>query len=236
MKYILFDLDGTLLPMDQDAFVREYFKAIAAHLAPHGLEPKRLINTILKGTAAMVKNDGAAANAEVFWKCYTDEYGGRLSDEQYFDEFYRTEFDAAKSSCGLHPDAAATVKQLKKLGYKLVLASNPIFPEIAHKRRMAWAGVDPDDFILITAYENMRYCKPNPDYYRQICDLIGATPADCLMVGNDVGEDMVASTVGMKVFLLPDQIINPNNADTSSYPQGDYSALLSYVQAEFPLS
>ena len=55
------------------------------------------------------------------------------------------------------------------------------------------------------------------------------------MVGNDVGEDMVASTVGMKVFLLPDQIINPKNADISSYPQGDHSALLSYVQAEFPI-
>lgn len=235
MKYILFDLDGTLLPMDPDAFVTQYFKAIAAHLAPHGLEPKRLINTILKGTAAMVKNDGTTTNAQAFWKAYSDEYGGRLSDEQYFDEFYRTKFVAAQSACGFYPDAAATVKQLKNLGYKLVLASNPIFPEIAHRKRMEWAGVDPDDFILITAYENMRYCKPNPDYYRQICELIGALPSDCLMVGNDVGEDMLASTLGMKVFLLPDQLINKNDADISVYPQGDHSALLAYAQASFPI-
>ena len=36
---ILFDLDGTLLPMDNDAFTRGYFKLLAARLAPLGYEP-----------------------------------------------------------------------------------------------------------------------------------------------------------------------------------------------------
>lgn len=57
---ILFDLDGTLLPMDNDEFTRGYFKLLAAKMAPLGYEPKRLVDAVWTGTAAMVKNDGLA--------------------------------------------------------------------------------------------------------------------------------------------------------------------------------
>ena len=55
---ILFDLDGTLLPMDQDAFTEYYFKLLAGKMAPLGYEPKQLIAAVWDGTKAMVKNDG----------------------------------------------------------------------------------------------------------------------------------------------------------------------------------
>jgi hypothetical protein len=48
---ILFDLDGTLLPMDNEAFTKGYFKLLAAKLAPHGYEPKQLVDAIWAGTA-----------------------------------------------------------------------------------------------------------------------------------------------------------------------------------------
>ena len=54
---VLFDLDGTLLPMDQDLFTKGYFKLLAAKLAPYGYEPKQLIDAVWAGTAAMLKND-----------------------------------------------------------------------------------------------------------------------------------------------------------------------------------
>lgn len=55
---ILFDLDGTLLPMDQELFIKTYFKALAARFAPLGYDPQKLINGVWKGTQAMVKNTG----------------------------------------------------------------------------------------------------------------------------------------------------------------------------------
>ena len=64
---VLFDLDGTLLPMDQDIFVKDYFGRIAAKVAPAGYDPRQLIDTIWRGTAAMVKNDGSKTNERVFW-------------------------------------------------------------------------------------------------------------------------------------------------------------------------
>ena len=53
---VLFDLDGTLLPMDQDEFTNGYFGLLMAKIAPKGYEPKKTIDAVWAGTAAMVKN------------------------------------------------------------------------------------------------------------------------------------------------------------------------------------
>ena len=75
IKAVLFDLDGTLLPMDQDVFVKAYFSGIAAKLAPFGYEPKALIDAIWAGTVKMIKNDGRITNEEAFWNCFISVYG-----------------------------------------------------------------------------------------------------------------------------------------------------------------
>ena len=72
---ILFDLDGTLLPMDQDVFVKSYFKELAIKLIPHGYDPKTLTDAIWGGTAAMVKNDGSRLNKDAFWEFFCRIYG-----------------------------------------------------------------------------------------------------------------------------------------------------------------
>ena len=59
VKAVLFDLDGTLLPMDQDQFVMSYFMGLAKWLAPKGYEPGKLKEVFWAGVAAMVKNDGS---------------------------------------------------------------------------------------------------------------------------------------------------------------------------------
>ena len=50
------------------------------------------------------------------------------------------------------------------------------------------------------------------------------------MVGNDVTEDMVTETLGMKVFLLTNDLINLEGKDISVYPQGGYDDLLAFVK------
>ena len=50
LRYILFDLDGTLLPMDQDIFVKAYFGGLAKHMIPYGYDPEALVQTIWKST------------------------------------------------------------------------------------------------------------------------------------------------------------------------------------------
>ena len=227
---ILFDLDGTLLPMDQEKFVNGYFKMLAAKLVPYGYEPQQLINAILAGIEAMIKNDRSQLNEDAFWKRFVDIYGDKvLADKPVFEDFYKNEFQDARSFCGFNPKAAETVRLLKDKGYRVVLATNPLFPSIATESRIRWAGLEPSEFDLYTTYENTSYCKPNLDYYRDILKRINCRPEECLMVGNDVGEDMVVEALGMQVFLLTDCLINTQKKDITAYPHGSFEQLLSML-------
>ena len=228
---ILFDLDGTLLPMDQDKFVQDYLGRMAKKLAPYGYDPALLVKGIWKGTGAMVKNDGARTNEEVFWDVFNAVMGRDCRDgESLFLDYYRSEFQEVRHACGFDARAAEAIREIKSLGYRVGLATNPLFPAIATYSRAKWAGLDPGDFEIITTYENSRHCKPNPDYYRDILATLDVNPENCVMVGNDVQEDMVAETLGMKVFLLTDSLINRTGEDISRYPHGSFPELLTFIR------
>lgn len=228
---VLFDLDGTLLPMDNDEFTKVYFKLLAAKMAPYGYESKELVDAIWAGTASMVKNDGSKTNEEAFWNTFSKIYGEQsLSHIPIFEEFYKNEFQRAKAICGDNPKAAGAVRKIKELGFRLGLATNPIFPAIATQSRIRWTGLEPSDFEIYTTYENIGFSKPNPSYYLEVAKILGVKPEECLMVGNDVTEDMVAETIGMKVFLLTDCLINREDKDISEYNHGNFDDLISYIE------
>ena len=230
IQTVLFDLDGTLLPMDQDVFVKSYLGRIAKAMALHGYDPDKLVKAIWSGTDAMVRNDGSRLNEAVFWDTFAGFFGTPTPQElALFDAFYREGFPAVQESCGFTPRAKEVLDKVKALGMQAVLATNPIFPAAATHQRVQWAGLQTSDFLHITTYENASFCKPNPDYYREILHKLGLAPEECLMVGNDATEDMVAETLGMQVFLLTPCLINKHDLDLSRWPQGDFDALLDYL-------
>lgn len=229
---IFFDLDGTLLPMDQDKFIQSYLGHMAKKMAPHGYDPKLLAKAVWAGTGAMVKNTGTTTNDLVFWDTF-DRFFDRdtRADEPLFEEFYRKEFQLVRHDCGFDPAAAQAIAAIKNMGYRVVLATNPLFPAIATYSRARWAGLTPEDFEWITTYENSSRCKPNPDYYQEILDKLNLKAEECVMVGNDVDEDMIARELGFSVFLLTDCLINKNNKDISQYPHGSFPELLDFIRS-----
>ena len=230
-KVVLFDLDGTLLPMDQKIFVKSYFGKLTKKLAPLGYEPEKLIEALWAGIKTVVKNTSDKFNDEVFWDVFAKIFGEKVrEDEKHFEEFYKNEFQAVKESCGFNPKAWESIKQLKEMGYRVVLATNPIFPKIATESRIRWAGIEPEIFELITTYENCKRSKPNPQYYLEILEKLNVKPEECIMVGNDVTEDMVAKTIGMDVFLLTDCLLNKDEKDYSQYPQGSFDEMMEYIK------
>lgn len=216
--------------MDQEVFVKDYLGRLAAYLAPYGYDPRKLTDAVWKGVGAMVMNDGSCRNEARFWQTFASVFGEEyLKDRPLIEEFYRTEFQKVQKSCGYDPKAAELIRTLRDRGYRLILATNPIFPAAATESRIRWAGLEPDDFEFRTTYENVSYSKPNLDYYREIMTLCGLTAEECLMAGNDAGEDMVAEKLGMKVFLLTAGLID-RGMDISRYPQGSFNDLLSYLE------
>lgn len=229
IRAVLFDLDGTLLPMDQDLFLKYYFMGIS-YSARVYCDPGVFMKHLSMGVAAMIGNTGTVTNEDAFWSSFTPcGADSRKILEPVFEKYYADSFADTRAACGFDPASAYTVRTLREMGVTTVLATNPLFPRIATEQRIGWAGLDSSDFTLVTTYENISYCKPNPDYYREIVTRLGLLPEECLMVGNDVSDDMVARNVGLSVFLLTPCLINKDNLDVSSYPSGDLHALTDYI-------
>ena len=231
IKAVFFDLDGTLLPMDQDVFVSAYFHGLVSLLAPKGYDERGVGGALLRGIDAMVNNDGTKTNEQVFWDSFAKILGEGVRNEvSLLDEFYRTEFQQISSKCGYNEQSKQIVDMLNARGIITVLATNPLFPAIATESRMRWAGLSPEDFKIYTTYESSRYCKPNLKYYEELISEIGLVPEECLMVGNDVGDDMVAEALGMKVFLLTDCLINKTDRAVDEFKHGNFDDLRKYIE------
>ena len=217
---VFFDLDGTLLPMDNDVFTRGYFKGLIAKLAPLGYDPTALADQVWRGTAAMVKNDGTRPNMDRFWETFAVLNPTVFKPEHMdiTDSYYTTEFRAVKSYTGENPLAKPLIDTLKAEGFTVVLATNPLFPKVGIETRLGWIGLTCDDFSLVTTYENMHYCKPNPQYYAEILGMIGKKPEECLMVGNNIDEDCAAANAaGLKTILVTDCLINESCTPIATY-------------------
>ena len=140
--------------------------------------------------------------------------------------------DAAVNEALLGCFGKSADEAVKALGLRAVLATNPIFPAVATRSRIRWAGLTPEDFALYTTYENIGLCKPNPDYYREIMRRLDVRPEECLMVGNDATEDMAAAETGKRVFLLTDCLLNRENKDISTWPHGGFPQLMDYIESQ----
>ena len=229
---VLFDLDGTLLPMELDQFLECHFDLLAKKLVANGYNSDKIMDGLWEGLMAMIRNDGSRTNQEVFLDRFSTEVCRDASaDMPLFLDFYNNEFHGAKIACGFDPKAVETVAAVKAKGLRVVLATNPMYPAIATENRMRWAGFDPQDFELYTTYEDYSHCKPNPAYFQEILDKLELRAEECLMVGNDAAEDMAAEKIGIKVFLLPKWLVNRDNLDISAYPQGDFDDLLTYIDS-----
>lgn len=232
IRHILFDLDGTLLPMIQDEFVKYYMPMLARSYMSVGVsvDPKKFIGAVWAGYEAMVKNDGSRTNREAFWSYMEPELP--LSTEVSEDialRFYENEFN--KAICTTKPTSVSDriVKKAKKKGLETYLATNPVFPRCATLNRIRWAGLDADDFKVITTYETCTYCKPNPEYFRTILEEFRLDPSECLMVGNDVEEDLSIRKLGVKTYLVTDTLENKKNLPIESEYTGSLNELLEFI-------
>lgn len=233
---VLFDLDGTLLAMSQERFVSTYFKLLTRRLAPMGFAPEKVVDALWQGTAAMVKNDGTVPNAQRFWEFFSRTFD--LSDEPMAqakaacDDFYSNEFNEVRAILDDTQGAPArAVRALKAKGYRVALATNPLFPHQAVTSRLHWVGLTDDDFELTTNYENCGFCKPNLEYFRHVCRQLEVRPEQCLMVGNSVKEDMCAADLGMETYLVTNHVEGYEGEDYSAWRHGSIGDFAQWVDS-----
>ena len=228
---ILFDLDGTLLGMDNNDFEKKYFSLLASKFEKH-CSPEALYKNIWESTIHMVKNsDGVRLNQEIFF----ERFNTLIEREQQdlflngFNEFYDNEFDLVRDCTFRIENMINAVNKLKTKGYDIIVATNPLFPKVAINKRINWAGFSLKDFSYVTNFEICRFCKPNHKFYEDILKINNKKPEKCMMVGNDMLEDMVAKKLGISTYLVTDCVIKRDSPYTPDY-SSDSLGFLQYIE------
>lgn len=209
IKHLLFDLDGTLLPIDLTFFFENYLTALSAKFTGLIAEAE-FKEKLLASTMMMVKNeDPALTNEEVFWRDFPARVGfPRSFLEPVFLDFYQNEYRLLGENIPPAGPVRTLLTSAFQRGFEVTIATNPIFPLYALEERLAWIDCHRFPYRFITSMEQMHFCKPSLGYYRELLDLLGAQAEECLMIGNDMEEDMVAAQLGLKTCLVTDRLIN----------------------------
>lgn len=172
------------------------------------IEADKIIQGVIAGVKAMVKNNREMSNEDIFWVAFTQVTQIQKEEiENEFEDFYKNEFP--KFDDGIqNKNMIEAVRILKEKGYRLLLATNPMFPKMATEERIRWAGLNRSDFDVVTTYENASACKPNVAYFQELIEKYNLNIKDCIMVGNDAQEDGVIQKLGIPLYLVNDYLIN----------------------------
>ena len=228
---ILLDLDDTLLTINMAKFVRAYIKGLALTLADFA-PLERTSTALLKATGAIVKNDDPdLTNEHVFFDAFLPHFNGSLEQiRPRLTDYFTAHYADLKQYTRARPAAPQLIRTLLAQDYKLVVATNPLYPKPAIDQRLAWAGVLDFPYRLVTTLENMHHCKPSPYYYQEILQRINSRPDETLMVGDDPHNDMApARSLGCKTWWIPGG--HAANGVVSADYQGSLAELLAWVKA-----
>jgi len=238
-KVLLLDLDGTLLDLDFDRIIPDYMAMLHPYFAAQ-LGFKEFARFFLQATAEMLKPvdwplpSGAPTNGERFYNSFARLTGIDVKTlGPATEQFYREVFPRLRHKSAPLPEAKELLEAARAQGWRLVLATQPIFPRVALLERLRWADISPTAFELITDMDTFHATKPHPAYFYEVCQRLHVTARQCVMVGNDVHDDIPARRAGIKTFLVETFILHPE-AGTEDCPpdaRGSLNDLIKLIKA-----
>jgi FMN phosphatase YigB (HAD superfamily) len=235
IQAVLFDLDGTLIDVDMDRFVPIYLQRLTRYMSAQ-VSPKRATRAIHHAVAAMFANTDAGRTLEsILLEVLDSELA--VSPERYgacLEQFCQNDLEMLRPLVAGHPLAVQLIATSLANGWKVVLATNPIFPRVVIDARVSWGGLEGDAFHHVAAYETAHFCKPSRHFFEEIADRLQIPAERCLMVGNDALHDLSAGQVGMQTCLLtPWSIKRPGARFTADW-QGRHEELLALLESAGP--
>ncbi len=201
---LLLDLDDTLLDTNLDAFMPAYFQALSKHMSEHSA-PEVMLRALLTGVNLMNENeDPTRTLEEIFDADFYAKLGASKPELiQVIDEFYENVFPQLARHTRQRPDAVPFVEWALSCGYRIAIATDPLFPRKATYHRLRWAGFDPERFELVSTFEHFHFTKNHPAYYAEVLGRLGWPEGPVLMVGNDAARDLMpAHRLGLKTFFI----------------------------------
>lgn len=232
---LLFDLDGTLLDTNLDAFVPAYFQKLAAHLSAR-IPPETLLKYLMLGTRAMMANeDPMLTLSQVFDRNFYPFLGvTREEVHEEIESFYDNVFPSLREITKPIAGVVEMIEWAFAAGHRVVIATNPLFPRKAIDHRLRWASLSPEKypFHLISSYEHFHFLKPRPAYCAEVLGRLGWPEGPVVMIGNDMEQDLVpAAALGLATFHALDTSSEDGFAATG---RGLISDLRAWLEATPP--
>ncbi|WP_455463211.1 HAD family hydrolase [Candidatus Hodarchaeum mangrovi] len=240
---LLFDIDNTLLLFDEKEFIPNYSRLIYKYFQREFPNLEIFTQIFLLSTHKMlVKDPKRITNLEKFTLDFSNRMGGNLTSQEIknrFFRFYKEDFQILSEIITPHP-LAKDILELAAPYFKLVAATNPIFPAIANEIRLGWAKINSNqiNWFEVTSADDYTFSKPQIEYYEELLRRINESAENCLMIGNDPINDLVAGKLGIKTFIIQDgrnkynKVIKTDLDAKAPKFKADYSGTLDEFYAE----
>jgi FMN phosphatase YigB (HAD superfamily) len=201
---LLFDLDDTLLDTNLEAFIPAYFQAFSQHMAGH-VSSDVMLRALIAGTHLMSESEDPSRTLQEVFENYFYPKLGIAKDDlvDVIEQFYNDVFPTIGSHTNRRPEAVALIEWASSRGYRIAIATDPLFPLKATRHRLRWAGFDPEQFEIISSCESFHFSKTHPAYYAEVLGRLGWPDGPVLMVGNDARRDIIpAHRLGLKTYFI----------------------------------
>ncbi len=201
---LLFDLDDTLLNTNIEAFIPAYFQTLSEHMAPY-VSANVMLPALIAGTRSMLDSEDPAHTLQ---DIFEDDFYQKLGVQKRevagaLEEFYDNIFPDIESKTSRRPDAVPLMEWAFSRGYRVAIATDPLFPLKATHHRLRWAGLDPAQFEIVSAFENFHFSKSHTAYYAEMLGQLGWPDEPVLMIGNDAERDLMpAHRLGLKTYFI----------------------------------
>ena len=203
---LLLDLDDTLLETNTATFIPAYFQALSKYLSEY-VQPEIMLSALMAGTKSMLASeDPAHTLQEVFEAEFYPKLGiPKVQLNEKIEYFYDHMFPELETITKRRKGARELVDAAFAKGYRVVIATDPLFPRKATYHRVRWAGFDPERFEIISSFETFHFTKSHPAYYAEVLGRLGWPEGPVLMVGNDLERDLAsAEKLGIKAYHVDD--------------------------------
>jgi len=223
---LLLDLDDTLLINNIERFIPAYMQSLSWYLQEL-VDPGLLVKELLSATRRMIQNDRPDCTLqEIFEETFYPAIGVEPEElQQPIAQFYGTIFPTLRHLTQPQPGAIKLVEEAFERGYRVGIATNPLFPLTAIQQRLEWAGLSPAKypFEAIASFENYHFAKPNPALFMEMLARMGWPEGPIVMIGDSRGNDILpALQAGLKAYW-----INPNGKTKIESPGQYFSGSIS---------
>jgi len=200
---ILVDLDGTLVGLKEVPLYLSFIRHLSIELEKRAKIGTRQSIKLLYGMNQVLS--GPTTKQTNYEKLL--HWFGNRPEFQNLD-YEKVVLEAIKTVFPVMKKHSFPIKKAQKFiagvqdRYRLILATNPVWPVELVQQRLEWAGISPNVFSSITHAKRMRSSKGKVAFYQELLDQESLDPSQCLMVGNKSKYDGNAIYAGICCFIV----------------------------------